>query len=75
MEDLSTFIWIGIGIIWLLTRLLRGGARKAARQARTKPAASTMTAPTARRTPADRTAAAPTQTFPSGQSAKPIEPR
>jgi hypothetical protein len=31
MEEFSTLIWLGIAIVWFLTRLIARGARKAAR--------------------------------------------
>ena len=54
MEDFSSLVWLGIVIIWFLARLVRRGARKAARteQKRPQPKAPRPTAPPAEPRPA-----------------------
>ena len=56
MEDLSSLIWLGVVIIWFVTRFIRRAARKAARKQETRP-----------RPTVSRPAATPTDThgFPS----------
>lgn len=53
MEDLSTLIWIGIAVLWLLARLFRRGARKVAGQQKSPPRPATPR-PEAQRTRTDR---------------------
>ena len=50
MEDLSSLVWLGIVIVWLLSRLIRRAARKSSRKqsSQPRPAASPPTAPPAR---------------------------
>ena len=54
MEDISSLIWLGVVIVWFLTRLVRRGVKKATRseQSRPRPAASP---------PASRPATRPTE--------------
>ena len=42
MEDLSTLIWLGVVVIWFLSRLVRRGVKKATgpRQQKARPADS-----------------------------------
>jgi hypothetical protein len=75
MEDISTLIWIGIAILWVLTRLIRRGARKAARQAETRPAAREAKMPTFSRDPSGAPIGPSSRSTDSGTTAKPIEPR
>ena len=45
MDDFTTLIWIGLAIVWFLTRLVRRGAKKA--QSRKTPPGPTVSRPTA----------------------------
>ena len=45
MEDITTLIWIGLAVVWFLTRLVRRGAKKAQREQR--PPRPTVSRPTA----------------------------
>lgn len=37
MEDISTFIWIGIAVLWLLSKLVGRGVKKATDARRKQP--------------------------------------
>ena len=76
MEDLSSLIWLGIVVVWFVTRFIRRAARKAARKQATTPR-PTVSRPTA--TPA-QTSRSPFESRPSfkGRGDKgppPIVPR
>ena len=58
MEDVSSLIWLGIVVVWFLTRLVRRGVKKAvgAQQQKPRPAVSRPTRP-----PASQPTSAPTE--------------
>ena len=65
MEDFSTLVWLGIAIIWFLTRIVRRGVKKAVGppQKRPRPAASQQASGPAQQAsrPASQSTAAPTE--------------
>ena len=76
MEDISSLIWLGIAIVWFLTKLIRRGAKKAAGSQKkqsqpsvTRPAAAGGNAPRTRiETP-------PSYSGRGGKGPPPIVPR
>jgi len=76
MEEISSLVWIGIAVLWFLTRLARRGVKKATqsrkRKVRETPAQST--APTAGG-PRARFGDQPSLTGRGGQGPPPIVPR
>ena len=76
MEDISTLIWIGIGIFWFLTRLIRRGAKKVTetQKKRQHPSASRTTIPH-KEAPRSRIESQPGPTFRGDKSPPPIVPR
>ena len=53
MEDLSSLIWLGIVIIWFVTRFIRRAVRKEARKP-SAPQRPTVSRPAATPTPASK---------------------
>ena len=39
MEDISTFVWVGIGVLWLLSKLVGRGVKKVTEAQRSRPPA------------------------------------
>jgi hypothetical protein len=80
MEDISSLIWLGIAVVWLLTRIIRGGVKKAARaqQRGTQRRPPTATAPGGPTAPTERQEnrfGQPTATSQDGAPPPPIVPR
>ena len=74
MDDITTLIWIGLAIVWFVTRLVRRGAKKA--QRRQKPPRSTVSRPTAAPDiPKPRFGRSPDLSGRGGTGPPPIEPR
>ena len=71
MEDLSSLIWLGLGILWFLTRFIRRGAKKVA-QTQTKRPRPSMPPAEARPT---RLESLPRLTGRGHKGPKPIVPR
>ncbi len=53
MDDITTLIWIGLAVIWFLTKLVRRGAKKAAGTRKRSPR-PTISRPAATRAKAPR---------------------
>ena len=74
MEEINTFIWIGIAIVWFLSRLISRGAKKARKRERQpRPTASRPTA--APDIPKPRFGRQPDFSGRGGTGPPPIEPR
>ncbi len=78
MEDFSSLIWLGIAVVWFITRLIRGGVKKAARarQPRTPPRPPSATASRApNESPGNRFGGQPALIGRDGTAPPPIVPR
>ncbi len=76
MEDLSSLIWLGIAIVWFLTKLIRRGAKKVS-AGQKKPSHPSVARPAAARGHAPRTRIEGSPSF-GGHGSKgppPIVPR
>ncbi len=70
MDDISTFVWLGIALLWFLVKLIRSGTRKAAREIEKRAAKAdpaTASGP--------RIEAPPASYGGTGAPPEPIEPR
>lgn len=76
MEDFSSLIWLGVVILWFLTRLVRRGAGKVAGGQKKRPR-PTVSRPTVTRTkvPPTRAASQPDFSDRDGTGPPPIVPR
>ena len=76
MEDISSLIWLGIAIVWFLTKLIRRGAKKVA-TGQKKPSQPSFAGPAAARghAPRNRIDGPPSSGDQGSKSPPPIVPR